>query len=108
MIKFKKSFYPNILSKGLEVGSENVDIIERGNKHYRAIVHGGDDYEVELEIDNNTLVGASCTCPCYYNCKHMAAVLYKLNNEDGYSLSLASDKEKIDEIIDIMDGLDIY
>ncbi|TFE30882.1 DEAD/DEAH box helicase [Cohnella luojiensis] len=59
---------------------------EAGGAGYRAIVKGSNRnrYEVELAIDEDGEVGASCECSAYTPlayCKHIAAVLLKLADE---------------------------
>ena len=54
---------------------------------YRALVKGIEQnrYEVEIEIDGDGEIGASCECASYSPlsyCKHIAAVLLSLVNEE--------------------------
>lgn len=72
---------------------------------YSAVVWGKQDYSVNLEIDDNGDVEADCDCPAYYTydnyCKHIAAVLFAINqleDEDGLLPQAAA------PLLDIPDG----
>lgn len=84
-IDFEDDFFDHILSRGYDYYSSGKVCKVNNNKGYvTAVVHGNDDYNVKIEIDNGIFIDGECNCP--YNirgeyCKHIAAVLYYLNEE---------------------------
>lgn len=75
---------------GLQVPEE---IWERGEEYYeenrvrclcvdggrgRAVVEGGQTYEVEFDFADGQIHNLFCACPCGYTCKHEVAVLLQL------------------------------
>lgn len=55
----------------------------------QAIVEGSDDYEVEINFHNNHITDMYCSCPYAedgHNCKHMAAVLYKWEEDENFTI----------------------
>lgn len=86
-IDFKKDFNDyGILSRGFEYYTEKrvKDVFFKGNIT-TAKVLGNDAYDVSVEIDNGLFIDGDCTCPYASNgshCKHMAALLYYLENEN--------------------------
>ena len=86
-IDFKKDFNDyGILSRGFEYYTEKrvKDVFFKGNIT-TAKVLGNDTYDVSVEVDNGLFIDGDCTCPYASNgsyCKHMAALLYYLENEN--------------------------
>ncbi len=83
-INFESEFLDYILSRGYEYylndTVSNVKIDE--DNTISATVIGNNSYEVNLEIEDNIFLDGDCSCPYYKSngyCKHMAAVLYYLN-----------------------------
>ena len=83
-INFESEFLEHILSRGYEYylndTVSNVKIDE--DNTISATVIGNNNYEVNLEIEDDIFLDGDCTCPYYKSngyCKHMAAVLYYLN-----------------------------
>ena len=83
-INFESEFLEHILSRGYEYylndAVSNVKIDE--DNMISATVIGNSNYEVNLEIEDDIFLDGDCTCPYYKSngyCKHMAAVLYYLN-----------------------------
>ena len=61
-----------------------VTSLEQTLTGYTAVVEGTDDYDVEIEIRDDQVYDMTCTCPYAADgnyCKHMAAVLYEI--EEG-------------------------
>lgn len=59
--------------------------LAKTSRGYHAFVSGSEDYEVILEIDDDTLEQMWCDCPYAlegHHCKHMAAVLYAIDDDD--------------------------
>ena len=76
--KIYKNFDEIILRRGYEYYKNgHVSNVYEVPEGYNGIVIGSNRYLVNINIvkDNYLL---SCDCPCEYNCKHMAAVLYYL------------------------------
>lgn len=62
-----------------------INLVKKDNK-YKAKVIGTYPYEVEIETEDDKIVGMKCNCPYYIenhnNCKHMYAVLKSIKNEE--------------------------
>lgn len=85
-IDFKDDFNTRILSRGYEYYEDGLveDVLLKGNI-VTAKVEGSEIYDVSVEIDNGIFIDGDCTCPYASNgsyCKHMAALLYYLENEN--------------------------
>lgn len=85
MKPWKDLFRTHILERGLNYYEEGyVTSLEETSTGYTAVVEGTDDYDVEIEMRDDQVYDMTCTCPYAAEgnyCKHMAAVLYKI--EDG-------------------------
>lgn len=84
-IDFEDEFYDNILSRGYDYYAlGKVDKVKNNKDYITAIVHGNYDYNVKVRIDNDIFINGECSCPYNANgnyCKHIAAVLYYLNDK---------------------------
>lgn len=84
---WKNLFREHILERGRNyyyVGA--VTEFQKTKNGYRAIVEGTEDYEVEIEIEEGNICDMYCSCPYAEDgnyCKHMAAVLYKMEETEG-------------------------
>lgn len=82
---WKDLFRTHILARGLNYYEEGcVTSLEQTSTGYTAVVEGTDDYDVEIEIRDEQVYDMVCTCPYAAEgnyCKHMAAVLYEI--EEG-------------------------
>lgn len=61
---------------------------------YAALVSGSENYSVYIGIHDGNVTRMSCGCPYAtdgFHCKHMAAVLYAIWNQDGQSDSTESE-----------------
>lgn len=90
MIKgWKELFRSHILECGLNYYEDGAVVsLEQTKSGYYAIVEGTEDYQVEIEIQDDWVQDMNCDCPYAEDgnyCKHMAAVLYEL--EEGKSES---------------------
>lgn len=78
-------FRTHILERGLNYYEEGyVTSLEQTSTGYTAVVEGTEDYDVEIEIRDDRVYDMPCTCPYAEEgnyCKHMAAVLYEI--EEG-------------------------
>ena len=83
-MKWEKLFENKILKRGYEYyKSGKVKIIDRDDYYVEAIVEGSEDYNVDIDFDDGDIGDMYCDCPYACddeNCKHMAAVLYALND----------------------------
>ena len=84
-INFENDFNDYILKRGYEYYCENrVSNVVVNNNIVSAIVIGNYDYKVELEIIDNIFIDGECSCPYFESgeyCKHIAALLYYLNEK---------------------------
>ena len=97
-IDFKDDFNTRILSRGYEYYEDDSveDVLLKGNI-VTAKVLGTDAYDVSVEIDNGIFIDGDCTCPYASDgsyCKHMAALLYYLDNENLDENNNYTTKEK--------------
>lgn len=86
---WKDIFLPHILSRGKNYFKEgHVRQIRHSGNTYIANVTGAEEYVVEIDINNSEIGYMECSCPYAAHsenrCKHMAAVLFALN--DGASV----------------------
>lgn len=111
MNDWKRLFKPWILDRGFEyyMNSAVLDLA-KCNGRYRACVTGSEDYEVIIEMKNKRITYMECNCPYAYdgqNCKHMAAVLYEINegedNDQGEEWCINDNNE--DNIKEIIESL---
>ena len=84
MENWKSLFRPHILQRGLDYYEEGAVVsFDKTESGYRAEVEGTEDYEVEIEIQDGEITDLYCSCPYADDgncCKHMAAVLYAVDN----------------------------
>ena len=103
-IDFEDEFFDHILSRGYDYYfSGKVTNVKISKEKVTAIVHGTDDYNIKLEIENGIFIDGECDCPYFESgeyCKHMAAVLYYLNEkkeDKNNSYNLENIVNKIDD-----------
>lgn len=112
---FEDHFDLNILSRGKSYYKENriLDIWCQDNT-VTAYIDGSEIYRIELRINDKGLNNFYCSCPYSedgeYMCKHIAAVLYYLEENDIPELEVSNKKqEKQDksksELSKIYDGM---
>lgn len=95
-------FNETILDRGedyyLDGRVKKIQYSDNGNT-VRAKVIGTEEYDVEIHFDRSEREFMSCDCPYArdgYYCKHMAAVLYAVEDETGTGLQ--PDEEKTPDI----------
>ena len=97
-----------ILDRGYEYYIEDaVELQNVTDDHIEAIVSGSEEYEVEIDIYDDNIIDMYCSCPYAkkgYNCKHMAAVLYKWQ-ENKQNLLKQSNSNYSSNSNDNMDNL---
>lgn len=84
---WEEYFAPHILERGWGYYREGavINLTEENAGEFSATVQGTDDYRVEIEMEDGVPICMECDCPYAdggYNCKHMAAVLYAIEDND--------------------------
>lgn len=78
-------FRPHILERGAEYYQDDyVTKFQLTDGNIEAEVEGTETYNVEIEIEGENVIYMSCDCPYAEsgnNCKHMAAVLFRFEEE---------------------------
>ena len=101
MKPWKDLFRTHILERGLNYYEEGyVTSLEQTLTGYMAVVEGTDDYYVEIEIRDDQVYDMTCTCPYAADgnyCKHMAAVLYKIEEGEADTKISANYFEKVQD-----------
>ena len=87
MFEWKDYFEPHILARGRDyyrLGT--IRKFVRKEDSIEAVVEGTEYYEVTIDFSDHQVSGAFCSCPYAEGgswCKHMAAVLYKAEEQEG-------------------------
>lgn len=98
--EFEQRIDEKILKRGLSYfkGGAIADFSEISNGAYEATVFGTEEYTVQLEIRNNTIVAYNCDCPYDMGpvCKHVVAVIFHLQQDELelYQPNLPKSKKK--------------
>lgn len=86
MKTWQEYFLPRILERGWNYYKDGaVQSLTTTPTGYRATVSGTEDYEVEIELEGDEIAEMYCDCPYADDgnyCKHMAAVLYAVEEGD--------------------------
>ena len=86
---WKKIFNPVILERGFDYHqNKKAEILNLSADEVNAVVSGSDDYEVNIYFSDGGIDDMYCDCPYASdgnNCKHMAAVLYLLEDLQSHS-----------------------
>lgn len=81
---WQRLFAPQILSRGQEYyDAELVNICRAEETEIEATVEGTERYHVEITLREGRVMDMNCDCPYAldgHNCKHMAAVLYAVED----------------------------
>lgn len=84
--EFEQIIDESILKRGLAYfkGGAITDFSEISSGEYEAIVSGTEDYTVQLEVENNTIIKHNCDCPYDMGavCKHVVAVIFHLQQDE--------------------------
>lgn len=106
---WKELFKSHILDRGWDYyQSERVRDVKPTMRGYTAVVDGTDAYAVDIIIQDGHVIDMICDCPYADDgnyCKHMAAVLYKITEEDFekykqlYEEKQKKEKQELTEII---------
>ncbi len=103
-INFEELFEEKILERGYYYYLEDsVHEVTKNGDYYEGLVYGTEIYEVQVKINKNGNVeDMDCDCPYAEenNCKHMAALLYYLENEGQIeSKKLKKNTDNYDKIV---------
>lgn len=104
-IDFEELFEEKILKRGYSYYLEDcVNDVSKNGNCYEGLVYGTEIYEVQIEIDDNgNIEDMDCDCPYAEenNCKHMAALLYYLENDGKIkSKKMIRNTDNYDKIVD--------
>lgn len=106
MKQWKYLFPAKILERGREYCRYGaVEDVHRTEEGFEATVSGTDVYEVSIVMKDNQVTDMECTCPHAEegnHCKHMAAVLYAIENGDA-GMDPAASAEKLMQLIRTLD-----
>ena len=107
MKNWKNLFASHILDRGENYHRVGVvtEVKKDENGNYEAVVVGSDDYHVEINIENEEIKDLWCECPHAYDgnyCKHMAAVLFYLENHKPKAKTTGTEvtKENFKDLIE--------
>lgn len=96
-------FKSHILDRGAVYHQDGyVSVFNMTEQGIEAEVEGTENYHVNIELDGETVINMSCDCPYAEdgkNCKHMAAVLFRFEEELYYEdiANEAETERKVDE-----------
>ena len=103
-MKWHNIFEDAILARGRAYWKDGaVHDLEADDKTITALVDGTEEYEVEIDLDDDSVQDLSCTCPYAEDgapCKHMAAVLYAW--EDSRPAKTGSTRNKQTPVQDLV------
>ena len=95
MEDWKELFIPQILKRGHDLYTYgSVGEINEENNTYSTTVEGTNGYVTKVSLLNGKVDDPSCTCSYSQNalyCKHLAALLYKMEDKYGKALFLEDD-----------------
>ena len=84
--QFEQVIDEKILQRGLTYFKKGLvhELEETNPNTYEAVVEGTEDYTVRLTVENNVVTEYSCDCPYDMGpvCKHVAAVIFSLQEEE--------------------------
>ena len=93
--QFEQVIDEKILQRGLTYFKKGLvrELEETSPNTYEAVVEGTEDYTVRLTVENNVVTNYQCDCPYDFGpvCKHVAAVIFSLQEEE---LGLTKKTEK--------------
>ena len=103
---WKYLFRPVILERGEDVYySDGISHIQKTKDGWKAVAHGTYDYDVSVIMDGDTVEDMECTCPYAEDgnyCKHMAALLFAVDDEDFTENPAEENGESIEDILNSM------
>lgn len=84
-IDFEQLFDDKILNRAYEYYMDgNVKDVIVTSDHIQASVYGSESYQVDITLENGVIQEMNCNCPYASNahCKHEAAVLFEVTNNE--------------------------
>lgn len=95
-MEWQNLFTEIILTRGYDYYlSDTIKNMNVSNQIIKATIAGYQNYEVEIKLEGDNIVKMECSCPYASdgnNCKHMAAVLYKWQDEHKQIISSVTEK----------------
>ena len=112
MVKNWQGHFSNrILERGFNYYlMDAVSGLVKTSQGYQANVQGTEDYDVSIDLKNGRLQSMSCDCPYAESgniCKHMAAVLYAVEDRDEDLPEKSESSSGVEEIINQMSVKDL-
>lgn len=99
-MNWKNLFMPQILERGYDYYcNDAVENYRASSNEINADVIGSYDYEVTINLEKSKIINMFCSCPYAEdgrNCKHMAAVLFKWDENPESDEILKSDESNKD------------
>lgn len=99
-MNWKNMFMPQILERGYDYYcNDAVENYRASSNEINADVIGSYDYEVTINLEKSKIINMFCSCPYAEdgrNCKHMAAVLFKWDENPKSDEILKSDESNKD------------
>lgn len=98
-MEWQNLFTEIILTRGYDYYlSDTIKNMNVSNQTIKAIIAGYQNYEVEIKLEGDNIVKMTCSCPYASdgnNCKHMAAVLYKWQDEYKENIPSVTERSAI-------------
>lgn len=103
---WKDLFQRHILQRGEDYCYEGAVVaLNKTESGYTATVEGTENYEVSVQICNDAVVDMYCSCPYAAdgkNCKHMAAVLFKIDEAEMPTIIEDDFTVETEQLVDIV------
>ncbi|WP_295722658.1 SWIM zinc finger domain-containing protein [uncultured Methanobrevibacter sp.] len=97
-------FKKGVLERGRQYYIEGrVELLEYETTHLEAEVFGSEYYNIKIDLNDKQILKMNCTCPYAKEnpyCKHMASVLYAVENSKIILKENTIEDNSIDEILD--------
>ena len=85
LVKFEQEFASNIWQRGRAYYREGlIGNIIKNNKVIKAESYGNSTYRLKIDLEKEVM---SCTCPCDFYCKHLAALIMWLKRNKPMDFS---------------------
>ncbi len=111
IMEWEYLFESHILERGWDYyENDYVQEILKEENGIKAWVEGSELYQVRIGIADGEIISMTCTCPYAeggLNCKHMAAVLYMLEEEDCVDMDEDSSELNRDKNKPFMDAYEL-
>lgn len=84
MFEWRYLFADSILQRGKNIHKSAINIVSIDENGLTATVRGTELYTITIDKDFSTMM---CSCPCTFNCKHLAAVLFECESHKDDALA---------------------